>query len=78
MIERLKNIIRYWFLLIPNYIKSLKNKFELYYPPPYTDEEFERDREERVRRLVGQRGIGSYTTEEDVKKLKEKVLKIKF
>jgi hypothetical protein len=77
-LKMIKNIIRYLFMLIPNYIKSLKNEFDLHYPPPYTDEEFEADINERVRRLVEQRLGSSYITEEDVKKQKEKVLKIKF
>ena len=59
------------------WFKRLIDQFNMYYPPPYTDEEFEKDREERTRRIV-ERYVGPYVTEEDIEKLKKDVLKIKL
>jgi len=60
---------RFWY-----WLQSPYRKFQLLYPPPYTDEEFEADRAERVRRLVEQRLGRSYITEVDVDKMRSEIL----
>ena len=60
---------RFWYWLQTPY-----RTFQLLYPPPYTDEEYEADRAGMVRRLVEHRLGRSYITEADVDNMRKQVL----